>query len=123
LTFAACETRASNDEEAMTMSVIMTMVLEADGAALERYAAENPGKIAGIRDHAVEHGLIAHRFYGSGGHVMVVDEWPDAESFLSFFGHVGAEVGEMMAAVGVVGEPEPKFWHQLETHDAYGWNA
>ena len=105
------------------MSVIMTMVLEGDGQNLERYAAENPERIKGIRDHAVEHGLIAHRFYASGGHVMVVDEWPDAESFLAFFGHVEAEVGEMMGAVGITGRPEPKFWHELETHDAYGWGA
>ena len=46
------------------MSVIMTMVLDGDAAAVERYAAENPEQIKGIRDHAVEHGLIAHRFYG-----------------------------------------------------------
>ncbi len=105
------------------MSVIMTMVLEGDGGNLERYATENPDRMNAIRDHAVEHGLIAHRFYASGGHIMIVDEWPDAESFLSFFGHVEAEVGEMMAAVGVTGRPEPKFWHQLETNDAYGWGA
>ena len=105
------------------MSVIMTMVLDGDADAVERYAAENPDQMNGIRDHAVEHGLIAHRFYASGGQVMVVDEWPDAESFLSFFGHVGAEIGAMMAAVGISGEPEPKFWRQLETNDAYGWGA
>jgi len=43
----------------------------------------------GIRDHAV--GARPDRapvFYGSDGQIMVVDEWPDSESFLSFFGHV-----------------------------------
>ena len=55
---------------------------------------------------------------------MVIDEWPDAESFLSFFGHVEAQVGEMMGAVGVTGRaPEPKFWRELESHDEYGWDA
>ena len=105
------------------MSVIMTMTLDGDAAAVERYAADNPDQMKAIRDHAAEHGLIAHRFYGSDGQIMVVDEWPDAESFLSFFGHVEAEVGEMMAAVGITGQPEPKFWRELETHDAYGWGA
>ena len=38
------------------MSVIMTMVLDGDAAAIERYAAEHPDQIRGIRDHAVEHG-------------------------------------------------------------------
>ena len=105
------------------MSVIMTITLDGDAAAVERYAADNPEQMNGIRDHAVQHGLIAHRFYGSGDQIMVVDEWPDAESFLSFFGHVEAEVGAMMAAVGITGQPEPKFWRQLETNDAYGWDA
>jgi len=105
------------------VSVIMTMVLEGDGEMLEQFAAENPDRIKAIRDHAVEHGLIAHRFYGSEGRIMVIDEWPDAESFLSFFDHVEAEVGEMMGAVGVTGQPEPKFWHELESHDKYGWDA
>jgi hypothetical protein len=32
---------------------------------------------------AKKHGLIAHRFYGSedGSKVLVVDEWPDRQSF------------------------------------------
>ncbi len=105
------------------MSVLMTMVLDGDGEKLEQFAAENPDRIKAIRDHAVEHGLIAHRFYATDGQIMVIDEWPDAESFLSFFGHVEAEVGEMMGAVGVTSEPKPKFWHELESHDKYGWNA
>ena len=105
------------------MSVIMTLVLQGDPAAAERYAAENPEAMSGVRDHAVEHGLIAHRFYGSEGQLMVVDEWPDAESFLSFFGHVEAEVAAMMEAAGVSGEPQPVFWRKLDTHDDYGWGT
>lgn len=105
------------------MSVIMTLVLEGDAAAVERYAAENPDQMRGIRDHAVEHGLIAHRFYGSDNQIMVVDEWPDAEAFLSFFSHVEAEVGAMMEAAGISGEPRPTFWRKLESHDEYGWGA
>jgi hypothetical protein len=99
----------------------MTMVLDGDGANLERFAAENPDQIKAIRDHAVEHGLIGHRFYASEGQIMVVDEWPDAESFLSFFGHVEGEVAAMMEAVGVTGRPQPMFWRELESHDKYGW--
>jgi hypothetical protein len=105
------------------MSVIMTLTLQGDGAALERYAAENPDQIRSIRDHAVEHGLIAHRFYGSDGQIMVVDEWPDAESFQSFFGHVEAEVGSMMEAVGITGDAHPVFGRKLESRDEYGWGA
>ncbi len=105
------------------MSVIMSMVLDGDGERLERFAAENPDRIKAIRDHAVEHGLIAHRFYATEGQIMVLDEWPDAESFLSFFGHVEGEVGAMMEAVGITGQPQPKFWRELDSKDQYGWSG
>ena len=105
------------------MSVLMTMVLDGDGAKLEQFAAENPDRIKAIRDHAVEHGLIGHRVYATGDQIMVVDEWPHAESFLSFFSHVEGEIGEMMGAVGITGQPEPKFWCELDSHDKYGWAA
>jgi hypothetical protein len=28
-----------------------------------------------------------------------------------------------MEAVGVTSQPEPSFWHKMETHDAFGWGA
>jgi len=104
------------------MSVIMTITLDGDAAAVERYAAENPDQIKGIRDHAVEHGLIAHRFYGTDGQIMVVDEWPDAESFQTFFASVEDQVAPMMQAAGISDEPAVSFWRKLDTHDDYGWD-
>ena len=106
------------------MSVIMTMIFDGDAAAVERYAAENPEKMRAIVDHAVEHGLIAHRFYATDdGKLMVLDEWPDAESFQHFFGHVAGQVAPIMAAAGVTSEPNPMFWRKLESQDEYGWNG
>ena len=105
------------------MSVIMTLVVDGDAAAVERYASENPDQMRAILDHAVEHGLIAHRFYASGGQVMVADEWPDEESFSSFFAHMQGEIRPIMEAAGATGEPKPVFWRKLETNDDYGWGA
>ena len=106
------------------MSVLMMLSMRGDPRKLEEYAAGHPDGMREIIESAKGHGMIAHRFYGSeDGQIMVIDEWPDAESFLSFFDHVEAEVGEMMGAVGVTGQPEPKFWHELESHDKYGWDA
>lgn len=105
------------------MSVIVTLQMQGDPAALEQYAADNPDQMRAIVDHAVEHGLIAHRFYGSEGQMLVIDEWPDAESFTSFFDHMGHVIGPMMQAAGVTAEPRPVFWRELETNDKYGWNA
>ena len=102
------------------MSVIMTLRVSGDPDKLERLAAENPGTISGIAERAKGHGLIAHRFYGSEGQIMVVDEWPDAASFQAFFAAEEATIGPMMEQVAT-SEPEITFWHKLETGDDVGW--
>jgi hypothetical protein len=104
------------------MSVIMTMWLQGDPAELERLAGENPDAIRSISDRARGHGLIAHRFYGSDGQIMVVDEWPDEQSFQRFFEESRSDIEPMLARVGADGEPRVVFWHKLETHDEVGWD-
>ena len=52
---------------------------------------------------------------------MVVDEWPDPESFQSFFAEAQSEIEPMMRDAGIQSEPEVTFWRRLETHDAVGW--
>jgi uncharacterized protein (DUF1330 family) len=106
------------------MSVLVTLRVDADPRRLEEYAAAHADAMRSIADRAVERGLIAHRFYGSDqGRIMVVDEWPDAESFQRFFEAERTEIESMLAAVGVGSEPALEFWRRLETHDAVGWGA
>jgi heme-degrading monooxygenase HmoA len=106
------------------MSIIVTLSLKGDATKLEQHAASDPGAMQAILESARERGLIAHRFYGSeDGELMVVDEWPDAQSFQSFFEENSARIGPLMEAAGVTSEPQPKFWRKLETHDEYGWDA
>jgi hypothetical protein len=100
----------------------MTMFLQGDAAELERLAGENPDAIRSISDRARGHGLIAHRFYGSDGQIMVVDEWPDEQSFQRFFEEARADIEPMLGRVGAHGEPRIVFWHKLETHDEVGWD-
>ena len=103
------------------MSVIMTFRVAGDPDELERRAAANPDAMRSIADRAKEHGLIAHRFYGSNGQILVVDEWPDPESFQRFFEEMRSEIEPMMQEVGATGEPDVTFWRKLETHDDVGW--
>lgn len=106
------------------MSVIMTMRVHGDPKELERRAAGNPDAMSALVDRAKEHGLIAHRFYGSeDGQIMVVDEWPSPESFQAFFEQSRSEIEPLMREVGVTSEPDVTFWHKLETHDEAGWGA
>lgn len=106
------------------MSVVVTLSMKGDPKKLEEHAASDPAAMQTIIDSAKEHGLIAHRFYGSeDGEIMVVDEWPDAESFQAFFGENSGRIGPLMQAAGVASEPQPRFWRKLDTHDEYGWDG
>ncbi|MGZ4399023.1 MAG: hypothetical protein ACXVZ1_11490 [Gaiellaceae bacterium] len=106
------------------MSVIMTFRAHGNPQELERRAAQNPDGMHSIMERAKEHGLIAHRFYGSDdGQIMVLDEWPDPQSFQRFFESMRSEIEPMMADVGVSAEPDVTFWRKLETHDDCGWGA
>ena len=77
-----------------------------------------------IAERGKEHGLIAHRFYGSeDGQIMVLDEWPDPASFQAFFEDQRNIIEPMMREVGVAAEPAVTFWHQLDARDDVGWGA
>ena len=88
---------------------------------MERYAAEHPDEMQAVIQLAQQHGVIAHRFYGAEGQIMVVDEWPDPASFQQFFESERANIEPIMAASGMTGEPEVTFWRKLETGDDVGW--
>jgi len=105
------------------MSVIMTLRLSGDPKKMEEIAAADPERISSISADAKSRGLIAHRFYGSDdGQIMVVDEWPDAESFQQFFAANADKIQPLMAEAGVTSEPEVTFWRKLDTRDEVGWD-
>jgi hypothetical protein len=105
------------------MSVLMTFWVQGNPDELERLAREDPDALRGIAEEAKKAGVIAHRFYGSEGQIMVIDEWPDRESFERFFESQREKIEGMMQAVGTTGEPGVNFWRELETNDAVGWGA
>lgn len=106
------------------MSVLMTLWAQGDASKLEEWAASHQEQMQQIVERASSHGLIAHRFYGSDdGQVMVVDEWPDQQSFETFFSETRELIQPMMDAAGVTSEPRTAFWRTLETHDKFGWGA
>ena len=105
------------------MSVLITLWIQGNPDELERQAAADPDAIGAISSRAKEFGLIAHRFYGNDGQIMVIDEWPDRESFERFFEDQRPNIEPMMQAVGATSEPAINVWRELETHDAVGWGA
>lgn len=106
------------------MSVMMTLWIQGDPKKLEDFASSNPDALRAISEQAQKHGAIAHRFYGSDdGQILVIDEWPDEQSFLTFFQEQREPIGGLMRDVGVTSEPQPRFWRKLETGDEVGWGA
>jgi quinol monooxygenase YgiN len=101
------------------MSVVMTLRFAGDPDKLEQMARENGDMLLAIAERAKEHGVLSHRFYGAEGQVMVLDEWPDAESFQKFFESQRSEIDPMMQQIAT-SEPEITFWHKLETGDDVG---
>jgi hypothetical protein len=106
------------------VSIIMTLRVKGDPDKLEQMAASEPDRMSSIAQEAKKHGVMAHRFYGSDdGQIMVVDEWPDAESFQTFFEEQQGRIGPLMQDMGVTTEPEITIWRKLEARDDIGWGA
>ena len=107
------------------MPVIMVQEVAADPNGLEQFAAANQETVRAILEAAKKHGLSAHRFYGSedGKKVLIVDEWPDRESFESFAQEQAPQIEAMFKAASGTDSSEPTYWRELTTYDAVGWGA
>ena len=96
------------------MSVLMTLRLQGDPKAVE---ATDHDTAKAITERAKKHGLISHHFYGTDTEILVVDEWPDEQSFRSFFEEANPDIMGMMERAGVTGQPAPEFWRHLDVED------
>src|SRR5918994_6210328 len=115
--------KSPSNKEERSMSVIMTMRVGGDPTRFEETVAAEAEAIGRIMDVAKSNGLIAHRWYGSDGEFMAVDEWPDQESFKAFMEQAQPDIGPVMEAAGVTSQPSVTFWRTLDTGDAVGWGA
>ena len=100
------------------MSVTVMSRLKADVEKFEKNAAENGDQFTRIADDAKSRGAIHHLFAAGDGEIVVVDEWPDAQSFHDFFASQ-AEIPELMVGAGAQGEPEISVFRTLDTPDRF----
>ena len=98
------------------MSVLMTLRVHANAKAVEN---EDKELLQTIVERGKQHGVISHHFYGSDDEILVIDEWPDAESFQKFF-DASPEINGLMERAGVTEQPEVSFWRHLDTGDDVG---
>jgi heme-degrading monooxygenase HmoA len=103
------------------MAVMMGLRMSVDPARFEQVVNADPDRVTRIAEKGRQAGAIHHRFYANddGGEVLVVDEWPDAESFLKFFESTQEEIGPLMAEAGMTERPQPVFWRELDTPDKF----
>jgi hypothetical protein len=55
--------------------------------------------------------------------VLIVDEWPDRESFEAFAKEQAPQIEPMIKAASGTDVSEPTYWRELTTYDAFGWGA
>ena len=97
------------------MSVLMTLRVSANPKSVEE---TDPEVLQTVVDRAKSFGVLSHHFYGSENEVLVIDEWPDEQSFHSFF-EASPEIKGIMDSAGA-GEPEIRFWRHLDVDDDIG---
>ena len=101
------------------MAIMVILRVPGNPADLERYAAGPGGVIMQrIADAAKAAGAIRHTFAAGEGELLVIDEWPDEESFQAFFASQ-AEIADVMRDGGAQGAPVTTFYHKLDTPDQF----
>jgi quinol monooxygenase YgiN len=100
------------------MSVIMMLRAKGDPAALETWANDNADRLTRIADDGREAGCIHHMFAASKDEIVVIDEWPNEAAFKQFFASQG-DIGNVMKAAGVKGEPHFTYLRKMSMPDEF----
>ena len=87
------------------MSVIVIGTMKVDPENIEKLWKERQSDFEAIVVEAKKAGALHHRWGIGTDEVLIIDEWPDAESFQSFFGSQ-PKIADLMASAGVQGPPE-----------------
>ena len=100
------------------MSVFMIMRVAGDPDGFEQYASANAEMMQRIAAAGQAAGATRHAFAAGDGEFLVIDEWPDPESFQRFFDSQ-PEIPRLMQEAGAQGAPEISFYRRLETPDLF----
>jgi hypothetical protein len=101
------------------MSVLMCLRIEGDASRLEALARQDPDAFPTVSGRGKEAGATFHRFYAKDNEILVIDEWPDEQSFHTFFDN-SPEIPKFMAEAGVTAQPQVTFYRKLELGDDIG---
>jgi hypothetical protein len=87
------------------VSVIVIGRMKVDPANVEKLWADRKADFDAVAAAAKKAGAIHHRWAFGDGEVLIIDEWPDADSFNGFFSSQ-TKIADLMAAGGVQGPPD-----------------
>ena len=87
------------------MSVIVIGRMTVEPGNVEKLWSEHKSDFEAIAAAAKAAGAIHHRWGLGEDHVVIIDEWPTAESFQKFF-ESQPRIADLMQAAGVQGPPE-----------------
>jgi len=101
------------------MSVIVVLRIPGNPADLEQYASGPGGDVMRrIAEAGKTAGAIRHTFAGGDNEVLVIDEWPDEQSFQTFFASQ-SEIADVIRDGGAQGPPQTSFYRKLNTPDQF----
>ncbi|MCW2506850.1 MAG: hypothetical protein JWO79_5134 [Actinomycetia bacterium] len=100
------------------MSVIVVMRVPGDPNTLEKHAQSNAELMQRISGDGKKAGAIHHAFAGGENEIVVIDEWPDGDSFMKFF-QSQTEIPQLMQDGGATGAPEIAIYRKLDTPDQF----
>ena len=101
------------------MSVIVILRIPGNPGDLEGYAAGPGGELMRrIAEAGKAAGAIRHTFAGGANEILVIDEWPDEQTFQAFFASQ-PEIADVMRDGGAQGPPETTFYRKLSTPDQF----
>src|ERR1700712_2152705 len=101
------------------MSVMITIKFPVTAEVMEKVVNDHREMMMAIIEDGKRQGAIHHQFAeDTDGGALVIDEWPDEQSFYRFF--AGQEdIKKVTAAAGVASEPTVTVYRLLETPDRF----
>jgi len=96
----------------MSVTVIARFKVS-DVAKAAEWAKANAEVPEDITAYGKSLGQIGHKMLTDGTDLVVIDEWPNADAFKTFFAGA-ARMGEFLTGAGIVGEPDIAILDALE---------
>jgi hypothetical protein len=101
------------------MSVLITIKFPVTAETMERVVDDHHDTMMAIIEDGRRQGAIHHQFTADpDGAAVVVDEWPDEETWQRFFAQQD-DIKKVMSAAGVASEPTVTVYRILDTPDRF----